>query len=607
MIQELLQDIYTVADLKVIVPIYFETFIESNNQKKRDRISVDKMSKLQLTRIVANAFRSPKSMTKFINLLPEAIRSILVLLAYRPGLVSAEAVEKQTGMRVIERSNPPARPWQKKTIDPAFRLFQIHETYVGYASSNTAYRYFLYLDDGLRELFMKHLEPPQDYHIGPATDVKETAYCFEDHGRLFAQVGMISEYVRQGHLKMSKNSQKIMVSAIKKMASVCGIDEFYTSGDTTLGYLRTQLLGDFFLKNQIENPAADAASFKQLVTETFFRNVSDDHLLCQLLHHLNGVGYVNTSYTYRLTNDRRTRIASAFLGMLRDMPAGEWVTVSRCIAYAAYRRETFEILDPLSTQSYVYFRGDLALENDGISKWDVGKHPIHTGLHLDTVTAPFIKAVLFLCGSLGLLDLAYNPPTNDQYRLSGKPYLSRYDGLRYIRLTELGAYVAGLSKTYDQSVAVASQARVILDENHLVINLDAHDPVKSMTLETLADRISDTCFRVSYESFLKGCSHESDVEERIELFESLIEDRIPAIWENFLREIDGRTNPLEARDDAYVFQLRPDPTLLDLMARDSVLKKYILKAEKHHIIIRNRNLGHVKRRLAELGYFWDGD
>ena len=607
-IQELIQDLYSAEDLKAIVPLYFKKFIEPKKLKKRGRTSVDKMNKLQLARIVANAFRTQKSMAKFFNPLPEAIRSILIILAFRPGMVSVESIEKKTNMTVVARQKSPDSRWKKATIEPAFRLFQSAEEIVRRGSRGAVFQYYLFLDDDLRELFMEYLDPPPDYHIEPAATVQDTAFRFEDHGRLFAQASMISEYVRQGHLKMSKSGRKILVSAIKKMASVCKLDEFYSqSDDTALGYMRTQLLGNFFLENQTEHSLADPAAFKRLVTGAFLGNAAEGYPLHALLHHLNRIGYADIADRSASGGDRDARVSAALLAMLREMPVGEWVYVSRCIAYATYRIEDFEIISVAAAQEYVTFTGEVVAENGDAAESDRGNHRIQSWRYLDTVTVPFIKAVLFLCGSLGLLDLAYDPPANNRFRLSGKPYLSRCDGLRYVRLTELGAYVTGLSETYDQTVAAPAQARVILDENRLIINLDAHDPVKSMTLETLADRISDTCFRVSYESFLKGCSQESDVEERIELFESLIEGRTPAIWENFLREIDGRTNPLEARDDAYVFQLRPDPTLLDLMARDSVLKKYILKAEKHHIIIRNRNLSHVKRRLAELGYFWDGD
>ena len=606
-IQELIQDLYSAEDLKILVPLYFKKFIASKKLKKPGRVSVEKMNKLELARIVANAFRTRKSMAKFIKPLPEAIRSILNRLTFRPGMVSVESIEKKTGMAVVARQKSSDSRWKQTTIEPAFRLFQSAEEMVRRGARGADFQHYLFLDDDLRELFMKYLDPPPDYLIGPAATVQETAFRFEDHGRLFAQAGMISEYVRQGHLKMSKSGRKILVSAIKKMAAVCKLEEFYTSDDTALGYMRTHLLGDFFVENPAESALTDPAAYKRLVNSAFLGNASEGYPLHTLLHHLNRIGYADIADRSASGEDRDARVSAALLAMLREMPVGEWVCISRCIAYATYRIEDFEIISVAAAQEYVTFTGEVLAESLDARESDRGNHPIHPSRYIDTVTIPFIKAVLFLCGSLGLMDLAYDPPANDRFRLSGKLYLSRYDGLRYVRLTELGAYITGLSETYDQTVAAPAQARVILDENRLIISLDAHDPVKSMTLETLADRISDTCFRVSYESFLKGCSHESDVEERIELFESLIEGRTPAIWENFLREIDGRTNPLEARDDAYVFQLRPDPTLLDLMARDPVLKKYILKAEKHHVIIRNQNHGHVKRRLAELGYFWDGD
>ena len=602
-VQELIQNLYSLEDLKAVIPIYFKKFMSTKEMKNHGRISMDKMPKRQLAGIVAKAFRTSKSMSKFLNPIPRELRSILVTLAFRPGSVSVESIEKQTGMTVIDRSLRPG----KQSIIPAFRLFQIHEAYVGYTKSGISYRYFLYLDEGLRKLFMKFLDPPQDYHIGPATAVQETTFRFEDHGRLFARADMISEYVRQGHLKLSKSGRKILISAIKKMASVCNLDEFYGSDDMALCYMRTQLLGDFFLGNPPPNTLTDPAAFKRFVTAAFSENASNSYPLYTLLHHLNRIGYADIADYAASGDERDVRVSAALLAMLREMPVGEWVCISSCVAYAVYRIKDFEIISPVAAREYVTFTGDVVAENDDAGASNSERRRIHPWRYIDAVTTPFIKAALFLWGSLGLLDLAYDPPANDRFRLSGKPFLSRYDGLRYVRLNELGAYVIGLSETYNPTVAAAVQARVILDENHLIINLDAHDPIKAMTLEMLAERISDTCFRMSFGSFLKGCAHETDVEERIELFESLIEGRIPEIWEDFLKEIERRTSLLKARDDAFVFQLRPDPDLLDLMAGDPVLKKYILKAERHHVIILNRDISHVKRRLADLGYFWDGD
>lgn len=61
----------------------------------------------------------------------------------------------------------------------------------------------------------------------------------------------------------------------------------------------------------------------------------------------------------------------------------------------------------------------------------------------DTVILPFVKRMMFLFGALGMVDLGYGPPSNTIHRQYGKPFPTPFDGLHYVRLTDLGSYVAG--------------------------------------------------------------------------------------------------------------------------------------------------------------------
>jgi hypothetical protein len=54
-----------------------------------------------------------------------------------------------------------------------------------------------------------------------------------------------------------------------------------------------------------------------------------------------------------------------------------------------------------------------------------------------------------------------------------------------------------------------------------------------------------------------------------------------------------------------VYKLAGNRELHNLVARDEVLKKYILKAEDFHIAINARHLSKVKKRLEEFGYLID--
>src|SRR3712207_7202703 len=46
-------------------------------------------------------------------------------------------------------------------------------------------------------------------------------------------------------------------------------------------------------------------------------------------------------------------------------------------------------------------------------------------------------------------DLYYNMPDEDSYLYLKNGYLSKYDGLQYIRLTRLGEYVLGKTAEYE--------------------------------------------------------------------------------------------------------------------------------------------------------------
>ena len=181
-------------------------------------------------------------------------------------------------------------------------------------------------------------------------------------------------------------------------------------------------------------------------------------------------------------------------------------------------------------------------------------------------------------------------------------YLSVFDGLQYIRLTPLGAFIAGLTKDYAFKGETES-ANLVLDDKRLLITLDGKDRLKAMVLGQLADKISENCYKVTCGSFLKACDTQEDIEGKIRLFRKQVSAKPPRIWEDFLNDILNKIDPLIPEPDLSVFRLKEHPELIELMARDEVLQKYILKAEGYHVLIPAKNLYKVKKRLEAFGYF----
>jgi hypothetical protein len=60
--------------------------------------------------------------------------------------------------------------------------------------------------------------------------------------------------------------------------------------------------------------------------------------------------------------------------------------------------------------------------------------------------APFFKGFMFLLAAFGIVDIAFNTSKNEHIRKKEMDYLSVVDGLQYIRLTPLGAFIMGFDK-----------------------------------------------------------------------------------------------------------------------------------------------------------------
>ena len=119
--------------------------------------------------------------------------------------------------------------------------------------------------------------------------------------------------------------------------------------------------------------------------------------------------------------------------MLLEMPEDLHVGVENIVNYLVYRDEFLEIISEKNVYDYIY-----------INEANYGRTRItdYAGYY-KYIVVPFVKSILFILGSLGVLELSYNEPSvnNGLYLKNG--YLSKYDGLTYIKLTALGKYILG--------------------------------------------------------------------------------------------------------------------------------------------------------------------
>lgn len=187
--------------------------------------------------------------------------------------------------------------------------------------------------------------------------------------------------------------------------------------------------------------------------------------------------------------DRRLQCARA----LAQCPVGEWVEFadfSRFVLCAGFQ---FEI----TTDPWALYICDAHYGSLG-----------YQGFDWDLMQGRYLRCLLLeYAATLGMIDLVYRSPQGAlddyQHTWGGQDLdcLSRYDGLFYFRLTQLGAYVLGLTPAYaaaqESSVTALSVAK-----DHRLVFTAAPQPAEGLLLEQHARMLSATVWQLSQDKIL---------------------------------------------------------------------------------------------------------
>jgi hypothetical protein len=220
----------------------------------------------------------------------------------------------------------------------------------------------------------------------------------------------------------------------------------------------------------------------------------------------------------------------------------------------------------------------------------------------------FILAMLFeYAATLGLIDVAYVAPQGalddytDHWGTDEYECLSRYDGLKYLRINALGAWVLGLSRDYEPETPATRKTWRVLP-NHEVVSTEASpEPGDALFLDRVAERTSDRVWRLDREKILAAVEDGFDVGEVAEFLEARTAEPIPATVATLLDDLKRRAGQL--RDQGLVHMIEcADAETARLLALDPKLKALCLLAGERNLVFRDSDQSAVRARLRKLGY-----
>jgi hypothetical protein len=338
------------------------------------------------------------------------------------------------------------------------------------------------------------------------------------------------------------------------------------------------------------------------VREAWTRWVKSD-LLDELTRIRNIKGQQAKGVRLSKPSERRDKLDEA----LSAAPVGRWVMFDEFLRYMR-AENLLPVIERNADRglrvgpAYGYYEDDLGY--DYRRYWDI-------------IPGSYLRALVWeYAATLGLVEIAYTRPEESPHNFGDfsnldADYLSRYDGLLALKLTNLGAYVLGLVEPYvapAPAVATGPPLLRVLPNLDLVVT-DARRmlPNDRAFLERIATPRSEDVYRLSRDllldalgagldlpqvrDFLAARSGQApdELPQTVRVFFSDVERRLSA-----LREA-GRMLILEADDPYLLAELANEPTLRPLVQPGKIGDRAIL------LVPENQEAA-ARRQLKKLGY-----
>ncbi len=299
-----------------------------------------------------------------------------------------------------------------------------------------------------------------------------------------------------------------------------------------------------------------------------------------------------TSKGVRLTApvDRRLVIEDALRACC---PVGEWLSVDDLFTQMKVEGHRFEV----SGNPWKLYLSDA----------NYGSLGYQGGTGFEILEARYTLVYLFeYLATLGMIDVAYTrpygarPDYNDLWGTDELYFLSRYDGLHYLRLNALGAYCLDLSESYAPHLPERPPLFAIEPDLTLVL-LRPAEPAEQFQLEQIATPLSSDRWGLSAEAIL---ARGADADERARMrgfIESSLEGDLPAEVGELLDSVEERATALTDAGPARLIQCR-DAALAGLLSSDPATAAHCGRAGERHLCVAEKRLAAFRKGLTKLGF-----
>lgn len=460
----------------------------------------------------------------------------------------------------------------------------------GYAQENNVnyfskeHCYYLCLSSLFYHLLLPEFFPDiahiKGVEVLPA-DIALKTYTAEQ--TIFTKLPLVASLYETG--KLSAGGAKLTAAAVKNAQKTIGLQEMFGDGDVDKKYgnqcaaLVMNIYRDYRIyMGRKKLPSSFEDQLKGMVDNAV---QSAECLLPVLLPYITGFKRTLLNMTGLFY------VFSMMKSLLKEHWAEGWLRVDELVIRTRSIEDgaesNFIILRPVDMEHMDLYN-------------NFADRRIFLDRLVSDIAQPVFRGVLVMLAALGMVEVAYTGVAEGD--------ASFYDCVRYVRVTEFGKYWLGLTERYDPKLPEGTGPLFELDDEHLIIKSVADNNPYEPILADFADRITPTLYRVSYESFLKGCNCIDDVERKINSFHRFVCAKPSKAWSGLFDRLKQRCKPFLPPEAKYTLVRidADDKDLQRLLLTNPELRRLVLKVEGYMLLVKSEDADKLAKLMRKHGY-----
>lgn len=294
-----------------------------------------------------------------------------------------------------------------------------------------------------------------------------------------------------------------------------------------------------------------------------------------------------------LTNvlDRKKAILSA----LKSCPANKWIAIDEFSRFMMAKGLDFQVAeDPWAL--YIVDREYGSLGYEGSDSWEIFQERYIMALFMEYFT------------TLGIIDIIFKHPDNarndcsDLWGMDEYAFLSRYDGLLYFRINELGSYCLEKKKEYvnNKKNSVVEKKIELLKNFEIYIKKELSSSEKFF-LEKISVKKQDFIWQLSEAVILDSVEKGITYDDIKQFLVSLSGNSIPKNIDLFLEKIKNNIEQFTGSFHADVFSFRDSNIALEISEKRT-MKKFCYLCGSNAVAVKKDKLNTFYSELKKMGY-----